>query len=54
MDTVKKLLQWPSEYKLPVWDLFRAFLCHYQSEAFFSGLDAGFDIVSHLSHSLEK
>lgn len=54
MDTLKKLLQWPQEYRLPVWDLLRAFLCHYQSEALFSGLDAGFDIISHLCHDLEK
>jgi hypothetical protein len=54
MDTIKKLLTWPAECKVPVWDLFRAFLCHYQSEAFFSGLDAGFDIVSQLSNSIEK
>jgi hypothetical protein len=48
MDTIKKLLQWPVEYKLPVLDLLRAFLKHYQSEALFSGLDLGADTLGPL------
>lgn len=38
MDSLKKVLTWPKELKLPVWDMLRAFLKHYQSEALFSGL----------------
>jgi hypothetical protein len=53
VDTIKKLLGWPYEYKLPVWDLLRAYLCHYQSESLFSGLDTGFAIISQLMGSLE-
>lgn len=48
METIKKLLKWPIEVKLPVLDLFRAFLKHYQSEALFSGLDLGGDILGPL------
>lgn len=54
MDTIKKLLQWPYEFKFPVWDLLRAFLIHYQSESLFSGLDAGLDIISQLAAGLHK
>ena len=54
MDTIKKLLQWPKEFKFPVWDILRAFLVHYQSEALFSGLDAGLDIVTQLVAGLER
>ena len=32
----------------------RAFLVHYQSEALFSGLDAGLDIVNQLAAGLER
>ena len=42
---MRKLLQWPVEFKLPVWDMLRAFLKHYQSEALFSGLDLGGDTL---------
>lgn len=48
MDALKRLLQWPIEFKLPVWDLLRAFLKHYQSEALFSGLDLGGDTLGPL------
>ena len=53
MDTIKKLLAWPKEFKFPVWDLLRAFLAHYQSETLFSGLDAGSDIIVGLCTSIE-
>jgi hypothetical protein len=53
MDTIKKLLNWPQQYKLPVWDLLRAFLCHYQSESLFSGLNTGYDIISQLVASID-
>lgn len=48
MDALKRLLQWPIEFKLPVYDLLRAFLKHYQSEALFSGLDLGGDTLGPL------
>lgn len=48
MDTIKKILLWPNEFKLPVWDLLRAFLKHYNSEALFSGLDLGANTLGSL------
>ena len=54
MDTIRKLLTWPKEFKLPTWDILRAFLAHYQSESLFSGLDAGIDIISQLAAGLER
>ena len=54
MDTIKKMLEWPKELKFPVWDLLRAFLVHYQSEALFSGLDAGLNIINELAAELER
>jgi len=53
MDTLKKLLTWPKDLKFPVWDVLRAFLKHYQSEALFSGLEAGGDIITQLAIGLE-
>lgn len=52
MDTIRKILLWPNEFKLPVWDLLRAFLRHYQSEALFSGLDLGADTLGPLCVAL--
>jgi hypothetical protein len=49
---LKKLLKWPKHLKFPVWDLLRAFLKHYQSEALFSGLSAGHDVISQLCIAL--
>jgi hypothetical protein len=31
IDSLKKLLKWRKDLKVPVWDLLRAFLKHYQS-----------------------
>jgi hypothetical protein len=52
MDALKKILTWPKTLKFPVWDMLRAFLKHYQSEALFSGLDAGFEIIVQLAIGL--
>jgi phospholipase A-2-activating protein len=41
-----KLLKWPSEYLVPVLDLFRLFLIHHNSEKLFSGLDCGLAYLS--------
>lgn len=54
MDALKKILSWPREIKFPVWDMLRAFLKHYQSEALFSGLQAGGDIITSLAIGLES
>ena len=51
---MKKALRWPREIKLPVWDMLRAYLKHYQSETLFSGLEAGRDIITQLSVGLES
>ena len=48
VDVIRKILGWPQQYRLPVWEIFRAFLCHHQSSAFFSGIDAGRDIFTKL------
>lgn len=53
MDALKKTLSWPKDLKFPVWDMLRAFLKHYQSEALFSGLEAGGDIITQLAIGLE-
>ena len=53
IDSLKKLLRWRKDLKVPVWDLLRAFLKHYQSEALFSGLSAGHDVISQLCIGLE-
>jgi len=50
---LKKLITWPKEMRVPVWDILRAYMCHYQSETFFSGLDAGIDIISQLAAGIE-
>jgi hypothetical protein len=52
IDSLKKALRWPKHLKLPVWDLLRAFLKHYQSEALFSGLQAGYDVIAQLCIAL--
>lgn len=31
IDAMKKLLKWPKALRIPVWDLLRVFLKHYQS-----------------------
>jgi hypothetical protein len=54
MDALKKILNWPREIKFPVWDMLRAFLKHYQSEALFSGLQAGGEIITSLAIGLES
>ena len=54
MDALKKALKWPREIKLPVWDMLRAYLKHYQSEALFSGLEAGREIITQLAVGLES
>lgn len=54
MDALKKILSWPREIKFPVWDMLRAFLKHYQSEALFSGLQAGGDIITSLAIGLQS
>ena len=54
IDSLRKLLKWKNNLKLPVWDLLRAFLKHYQSEALFSGLSAGHDVISQLCIALES
>ena len=54
LDALKKALRWPKEIKLPVWDILRAYLKHYQSEALFSGLEAGRDIITQLAVGLES
>lgn len=48
IDSLRKLLRWKKQLKLPVWDLLRAFLKHYQSETLFSGLQAGHEVISQL------
>lgn len=53
IDSLRKLLKWPKHLKIPVWDLLRAFLKHYQSETLFSGLQMGHDIISQLCLGLE-
>ena len=52
MDVVVKLLQWPSQQCLPVFDLLRVFLTHHQSERLFSGVDSGMNQVLKLSSIL--
>ena len=41
IDILKKLLTWPSEHCIPVFDLFRVFFTHHASGKLFSGLDSG-------------
>ncbi|EAR99792.1 phospholipase a2 activating protein, putative (macronuclear) [Tetrahymena thermophila SB210] len=36
-----KLINWPKQYMLPIFDLFRIFALHPQSDALFSGVDSG-------------
>lgn len=36
-----KLLKWPPENLLPIYDLLRIFELHHSSEQLFSGLDSG-------------
>ena len=40
-----KLLNWPWEFKVSIYDLLRVYLLHTQSEVLFSGLGAGIDIL---------
>jgi hypothetical protein len=52
LDAFKKILHWPEKFKLPVWDILRNYMKHYQSEALFSGLDRGMDIIGPLCQAL--
>ena len=48
-----KLLNWPLEYKISIFDLLRIYLLHSQSEVLFSGLNAGLDILTDISGVLQ-
>lgn len=48
-----KLLNWPLEYKLSIFDLLRVYMLHSQSEVLFSGLNAGLDILTDLCGALQ-
>ena len=44
-DILKKLLTWPSEHCIVVFDLFRVFFMHHASGKLFSGLDSGLSLT---------
>lgn len=48
-----KLMNWPLEYKLPIYDLLRIYLLHCQSEVLFSGLNAGLDTLTDICGILQ-
>ena len=52
LDALKKIFHWPEKFKLPVWDILRNYLKHYQSEGLFSGLDRGMDIIGPLCQAV--
>ena len=48
-----KLLNWPTELKLSIFDLLRVYSLHAQSEVLFSGLNAGLDILTDICGVLQ-
>jgi hypothetical protein len=41
----ERLLKWPIEHRVPIYDLLRVFIMHPQGEKLFTGLDAGMDTL---------
>jgi len=48
----KYLLEWPNEFLVPVIDLNRIFLLHYNSESIFTSGDKGFRYITRIASLL--
>lgn len=53
IDLIQKLLKWPIDYMIPIYDLLRVFLLHSQSEVLFSGLGAGLPLLTDICQVLQ-
>jgi hypothetical protein len=54
MDFAEKLLKWAPEHCIPVIDLWRILVTHHASQAYFSGVDSGIQIMLSLVSKLKQ